>query len=61
LLGVKKICGELDVPFLGEIPLHARICADADVGKPTMVASPESPSAKAFMEVAERVRGEIGI
>ncbi|KAF1818294.1 P-loop containing nucleoside triphosphate hydrolase protein [Dissoconium aciculare CBS 342.82] len=59
--GVKKICGELDVPFLGEIPLNASICADADVGKPTMVASPESPSAEAFMAVAEKVRRAIDI
>jgi MinD superfamily P-loop ATPase len=59
--GVKKICSQLEVPFLGEIPLHASICADADVGKPTMVASPDSPSAKAFMDVAEKVRAAIGI
>lgn len=59
--GVTKACEKHNVPFLGDIPLHASICDDADRGKPTVVAEPESQRAKAFMEVAERTAKMIGL
>ncbi|KAI4137704.1 MAG: hypothetical protein LQ341_005022, partial [Variospora aurantia] len=59
--GVNKACEKHDVPFLGDIPLHASICDDADRGKPTVVAEPESPRAKAFTAIAERTAKTIGL
>ncbi|KAF2453713.1 P-loop containing nucleoside triphosphate hydrolase protein [Lineolata rhizophorae] len=50
-----RACTEQGIPFLGDVPLHARICADSDSGKPTVVAEPESERARAFAEIAEGV------
>jgi ATP-binding protein involved in chromosome partitioning len=46
---------------LGDIALHASICDDADRGKPTVVAEPESERAKAFMAIADEVGAKIGL
>ena len=53
--GVSHACEEHGVPFLGDIPLHASICDDADRGKPTVVAEPESERAKGFMSIAQSI------
>jgi ATP-binding protein involved in chromosome partitioning len=59
--GVIQACKQHEINFLGDIPLHASICDDADRGKPTVVAEPESDRAKAFMKIAEEVGGRIGL
>ena len=33
-----KKCQDLNLPLIGNIPLDARICSDADSGRPTVVA-----------------------
>jgi len=43
-------------PFLGEIPLDMTIRETSDGGAPIVVSAPDSPQAKAFLAVAERVR-----
>ena len=53
--GVTHACQEHGIKFLGDIPLHASICDDADRGKPTVVAEPESDRAKSFMTIAQEV------
>jgi ATP-binding protein involved in chromosome partitioning len=57
--GVTKACEAHGIPFLGDVPLHASICDDADRGKPTVVAEPESERAQAFMGIAESVRAQL--
>lgn len=57
--GVSKKCKELGLRLLGDIPLHARICDDADRGKPTVVAEPDSERAKSFNEIATTLRAAI--
>ncbi|KAI9840448.1 MAG: hypothetical protein M1837_001604 [Sclerophora amabilis] len=59
--GVSRECANHGVNFLGDIPLHASICNDADRGKPTVVAEPESPRGKAFMEIAEKLKDQLRI
>jgi ATP-binding protein involved in chromosome partitioning len=59
--GVTRTCEEHDIDFLGDIPLHASICDDADRGKPTVVSEPESVRAKVFMSIAERVGSRLGL
>jgi ATP-binding protein involved in chromosome partitioning len=59
--GVIQACKQHEINFLGDIPLHASICDDADRGKPTVVSEPESDRAKAFMKIAEEVGGKIGL
>jgi len=57
--GGQKISEELDVPFLGRIPLDPRICEDSDRGLPFILEHPDSPAAKAFMEIVKKIRGFI--
>lgn len=59
--GVRRVCGERGVELLGDVPLDGRICEDADRGVPTVVAEPGSERGKAFMEIAERIGGKIGL
>ena len=59
--GVTKACHEHQIDFLGDIPLHASICDDADRGKPTVVSEPESERAEVFMQIAERVGRKIDL
>lgn len=59
--GTARKADELEIRLLGDIPLHARICDDADRGKPTVVAEPESERAEAFRSIARAVAGKIGI
>lgn len=51
----KKVCSDLDVPFIGEIPLDAEIRSGGDSGKPIVVAQPESPQALVFREIADKI------
>ncbi|KAI9877744.1 MAG: hypothetical protein M1830_002940, partial [Pleopsidium flavum] len=59
--GVVRECANHGIDFLGDIPLHASICNDADRGKPTVVAEPESERARTFMSIAEGLSKTLGI
>jgi len=53
--GGRNAAKELDLFFLGELPFDPRVMALSDEGKPFIVAVPDSPVAKAFQEVVERL------
>ncbi len=53
--GVRKLCDELQTPFLGEIPLDPRVRELCDQGKSIVKEAPASAVAKAFMRLAERL------
>ncbi|GAM89914.1 hypothetical protein ANO11243_079540 [Dothideomycetidae sp. 11243] len=57
--GVTRKCAELGIDLMADLPLHPRICEDADRGKPTVVAEPESTRAAAFMDLARSVRAKL--
>jgi len=59
--GGERLAGELDVPFLGSVPLHEPIRVGGDTGVPIVVGDPESAPARAFMRVAERAAAQISI
>lgn len=60
--GVEHACTQHGIPFLGDIPLHASICDDADRGMPTVVAEPAgSERVEVFMKLAEKVGGMVGL
>ncbi|KAK2745158.1 hypothetical protein FQN55_006282 [Onygenales sp. PD_40] len=62
--GVLSACKRLGVDFLGDIPLDARVCEDADRGMPTVVAEESddrSARRNAFMSVAEKVVRKVGL
>ena len=51
--GGKKLAAQLDVPFLGEIPLVKSISDSGDAGKP-IVLDDGSIMANAFIEMAQK-------
>lgn len=62
--GVEGQCKRLGIEFLGDIPLDAQVCEDADRGMPTVVAEEgddTSARRRAFMGVAEKIAKAVGI
>jgi len=57
--GGARIAKELNVPFLGEIPLHRRLRESADAGVPIVLSEPDHPASRAIVEVAERVASHL--
>jgi ATP-binding protein involved in chromosome partitioning len=53
--GAREEAAKLEVPFLGEIPLHLDIRTTSDSGHPIVVAQPESAHATAYKNIAGRV------
>jgi len=52
--GGAKMAEQYSVALLGELPLDAHIREEADGGRPTVVAAPDSARAKAYFEMARR-------
>jgi ATP-binding protein involved in chromosome partitioning len=52
--GVARECQKHGIELLGDIPLDASICQDADQGKPTVVAR-EGPLTDAYKSIACKV------
>jgi ATP-binding protein involved in chromosome partitioning len=54
--GGQRLSDEIGAPLLGSVPLQPGLAEAADVGKPVIVAAPESPAAQALRSIAERVQ-----
>ena len=57
--GARETARKLGVDFLGEIPLVPSIRETSDAGTPIVAARPDSPEAKAFLAVAEKVAAKL--
>jgi ATP-binding protein involved in chromosome partitioning len=57
--GGEKMCADYGVEFLGGLPLDISIREQADSGKPTVVADPNSAIAKVYKQIARRVAVKI--
>ena len=53
--GGEALAEELEVPFLGRIPLDAAVARAGDRGEPTVAGNPESPAGVALAGVAREV------
>ena len=53
--GGERIAKDLNVPFLGKIPIDPKICEEADKGVPFVVGHMDSPAAKAFKDIVKQV------
>jgi ATP-binding protein involved in chromosome partitioning len=53
--GAREEAEKLEVPFLGEIPLHLDIRVTSDSGQPIVASLPDSPHALAYKNIAGRV------
>jgi ATP-binding protein involved in chromosome partitioning len=62
--GVEARCRNMGLDFLGDIPLDASICRDADQGRPTIVAeeaSGEGNRTEHFDQIAASVASKVGL
>jgi ATP-binding protein involved in chromosome partitioning len=53
--GGAALAAELGVPLLAEVPLDPRLREQGDAGEPLVAADPEAPSARAILDLAERI------
>ncbi len=59
--GGSRMAEDMGIPFLGEVPIDTRVRSGGDEGQPIVVAAPEAPAARAFVEVAGKVAAQISI
>jgi ATP-binding protein involved in chromosome partitioning len=53
--GGERLATELGVPFLGSVPLDARVREAADAGMPLVTREPDAPPAQAIVELARAI------
>ncbi|MGA1862889.1 Mrp/NBP35 family ATP-binding protein [Deferribacter thermophilus] len=53
--GGEKAAKELDVDFLGRVPIDPSVVIDGDSGKPYILNHPESEVTKSFKSIAEKI------
>jgi len=53
--GGEKIASDMNVPFLGRIPIDPKICEASDEGVPFIIKHRDSAAAKAFLEIVKKI------
>jgi ATP-binding protein involved in chromosome partitioning len=59
--GAAATAEKFEVPFLGEVPLVSDLREGGDQGKPIVASNPDSPGAKAFIQIAEKVAARVSV
>ena len=59
--GGERMAREYGVRLLGELPLDVHIREEADSGRPTVVAAPDSPRARPYFEMARRTAAALAL
>ena len=59
--GGRDLAKELNVPFLGEIPLETQVRRGGDIGRPITATDPEHAVSAAFREVAKQLAAQVSI
>ncbi|HET7755661.1 MAG TPA: iron-sulfur cluster carrier protein ApbC, partial [Steroidobacteraceae bacterium] len=59
--GGERMAQQYGVRLLGELPLDAHIREEADGGRPTGAAAPDSPRARCYLERARRTAGALAM
>jgi ATP-binding protein involved in chromosome partitioning len=57
--GGARMAEQYGVALLGELPLDAKIREEADGGRPTVVAAPDTPRGRAYLDTARRTAGAL--
>jgi ATP-binding protein involved in chromosome partitioning len=57
--GGRKLATDAGVPFLGEIPIDARVAECGDTGEPIVRKFPDSPIARSYLALATTVSQEL--
>ena len=59
--GAEALAVQMNVPFLGAVPLYEPVRRGGDNGTPIVMSEPGAPAAKAFVAAAERVAQQVSI
>lgn len=59
--GGEKMSRDLDIPFLGDVPIDTRVRSGGDEGRPIVSAAPDAPAAKAFLALSSKVAAQVSI
>jgi len=59
--GGEQLAADMEVPFLGRLPIYQPIREGGDAGVPLVVADSSSVAARALMTVAERTAAQVSI
>ena len=59
--GGERLAQQLEVPFLGRLPIYQPIREGSDTGRPIVVTEPASVAARAFQQVAEKAAVQVSI
>src|SRR6266487_3797874 len=59
--GGERAAEKMGLPFLGRIPIDPAIRVGGDSGMPIVISNPDSPQAKAFMEIASGITARVGL
>ncbi|MFH2110287.1 MAG: Mrp/NBP35 family ATP-binding protein [Candidatus Bathyarchaeota archaeon] len=57
--GGARVAEEMEVELLGSIPMDPRISTDSDEGTPFIVRHPDSPAAKAFRKIVQKIEKKV--
>ncbi len=53
--GGKKVCEEMGIALLGEIPIFPEVRESADIGRSVVIDKPESEMAKSYQEITNQI------
>jgi len=59
--GGARMAAQYGLKLLGELPLDAHIREETDGGRPSVVAAPDSPRARCYLEMARRTAGALAL
>ncbi len=59
--GAERASKDMNLPFLGGVPLATKIRQTSDSGRPIVIDDPDSPSAKAFIDIAKNLAAQISV
>lgn len=59
--GGEETAADMNVPFLGRIPIYQPIRVGSDTGRPIVISEPDSQAAQAFVHVAEQTAAQVSI
>jgi ATP-binding protein involved in chromosome partitioning len=57
--GGQQLADQLEVPFVGQVPLVTALREGGDEGRPIVATEPDSEAASAFMDVANRIATDL--
>ncbi|KAI8911508.1 P-loop containing nucleoside triphosphate hydrolase protein [Gorgonomyces haynaldii] len=54
--GARQMCQQMDVPFLGSIPIDPRIAKSCDFGESFLDLYPQSPASVAYVNIIDKIK-----